>query len=170
MKPFHPKFQNSRWNLVFLQLKWPQKPLLTTGKCFFMLKSEKKGPNFWGTLLPILRLTFLESFCNFRKCCFKKNDGYFFFDWMGLLDPCVVTLPPFARWICFQMAMSWWPSWCCNPGACSPGGYVPGRTSSHGSWNVKGLPFQQNDKWKHLLCAESSKLIMVNLKDLVAEP
>ena len=100
----------------------------------------------------------------------KKMMGIFFLDWKGLQDPFVVTFSPFARWICFQMAMSWWPSWCCSLGACSPGGYVPGRTSSHGSWNVKGLPFQQNDKWKHLLCTESSKLIMVNLKDLVAKP
>ena len=44
---------------------------------FFMRKSEKKGPNFLGPLLPILRLTFLESFCNFRQFGLK-NDGYFF--------------------------------------------------------------------------------------------
>ena len=43
-----------------------------------MRKSEKKGPYFWGTVLPIFRLTFLESFCNFRQFGLKKNDGYFF--------------------------------------------------------------------------------------------
>ena len=42
---------------------------------FLMRKSEKKGPNFWGTLLPILRL---ESSCNFWKFGIKRNDGYFF--------------------------------------------------------------------------------------------
>ena len=34
--------------------------------------------NFLGPLLPILRLTFLETLCNFRQFGFKKNDGYFF--------------------------------------------------------------------------------------------
>ena len=34
--------------------------------------------NFWGSQLPILRLTFLESSCNFRKFGINKNDGYFF--------------------------------------------------------------------------------------------
>ena len=43
------------------------------------LKSEKKDPNFLGPLLPILRLTFLEMFCNFRRFGFKKIDGYFIF-------------------------------------------------------------------------------------------
>ena len=43
-----------------------------------MRKSEKKGPNFLGLLLPILRLTFLEASCNYRKFGVKKNDGYFF--------------------------------------------------------------------------------------------
>ena len=46
--------------------------ILTTGKCFLMRKSEKKGPNFWGPMLPILRLTFLELFCNFRQFGLKK--------------------------------------------------------------------------------------------------
>ena len=45
------------------------------GKCF---SHEEKGPNFWGPLLPILRLTFLESSCNFQKFGINKNDGYFF--------------------------------------------------------------------------------------------
>ena len=57
---------------------WPQKPLLTTGKCFSHEKNEKKGPNFLGTLLPILRLTFLESSSKFRKFGFKKMMGIFF--------------------------------------------------------------------------------------------
>ena len=48
---------------------------------FLMRKSEKKGPNFWGTLLPILRLTFLELSSNFRKFGIKKNGGYFFSIW-----------------------------------------------------------------------------------------
>ena len=39
---------------------------------FLMRKSEKRGPNFWGEVLPILRLTFLELCCNFRKYGFKK--------------------------------------------------------------------------------------------------
>ena len=43
-----------------------------------MRKSEKKGPNFLGLLLPILRLTFLEASCNFRKFGIEKNYGYFF--------------------------------------------------------------------------------------------
>ena len=44
---------------------------------FLMRKSDKKGPNFLGPLLPILRLTFLESSCNFRKSGWKTDDGYF---------------------------------------------------------------------------------------------
>ena len=43
-----------------------------------MRKSEKKGPNFGGALLPILRMTFLESSCNFQKFGFKKMMGIFF--------------------------------------------------------------------------------------------
>ena len=35
-------------------------------------KSEKKGPNFLGTLLPILRLKFLELLRNFRQFGLKK--------------------------------------------------------------------------------------------------
>ena len=60
--------------------------------CGENLCGEKKinmGPNFLGTLLPILRLTFLESSCNFRKFGFKKMMGIFF-DLTGLQDPCVV--------------------------------------------------------------------------------
>ena len=33
-------------------------------------------------MVPILRLPFLEWFCNFRQFGFKKDDGYFFrFHW-----------------------------------------------------------------------------------------
>ena len=45
---------------------------------FLMRKSEKKGPNYLGSLFPILRLTFLELLCNFRQFGLKKNDAYFF--------------------------------------------------------------------------------------------
>ena len=45
---------------------------------FLMKKSENKGPNFWGPLLLILGLTFLESFFNFRKFGLKKIVGIFF--------------------------------------------------------------------------------------------
>ena len=55
---------------------------------FLMRKSEKKGPNFWGILLLILRLTYLESSCNFRKFGFKKMVGIFFY-YTGLQDPCL---------------------------------------------------------------------------------
>ena len=52
---------------------------------FLMSKSEKKGPNAWGTLLPILRLTFLESSCNFRKIGLKND---IFSNKTGLQDLC----------------------------------------------------------------------------------
>ena len=61
---------------------------------FLMRKSEKKGPNFWGTLLPILRLTFLESSCNFWKIGLKKKWWVFFFDLTGLQDQCVQASSP----------------------------------------------------------------------------
>ena len=54
---------------------------------FLMKKSENKGPNFWGPLLLILRLTFLEVFCNFRQFGLKKI--WVFFYWTGHQDPCV---------------------------------------------------------------------------------
>ena len=44
---------------------------------FLMKKSEKKGPNFLGPLLPILRLTFLESPCNFRQLGWNRIFGFF---------------------------------------------------------------------------------------------
>ena len=68
-----------RWNFF-----WP----LESG--FLMRKSEKKGPNFFGPLLLILRLTFLESSYSFQKFGFK-NDGCFFFDETGLQDSCVLA-------------------------------------------------------------------------------
>ena len=37
----------------------------------------EKGPNFWGTVLGILRLTFLESPCNFRKFGLNKIGNFF---------------------------------------------------------------------------------------------
>ena len=46
---------------------------------FLMRKSEKKGPYFLGHLLPIFRVTFLESSCNFWQFGFKKNDVFFRF-------------------------------------------------------------------------------------------
>ena len=49
---------------------------------------RKRGPSFLGHLLPILRLTFLESSCNFQQFGFKKMMGIFF-DYTGLQDPCV---------------------------------------------------------------------------------
>ena len=61
-----------------------------------MRKSEKKGPSFWGTLLPILRLTFLELSCNFRKFGIKKNMGIFF-DLTSLRDPRVLAGPLSTR-------------------------------------------------------------------------
>ena len=45
---------------------------------FLMKKIEKKGPNFLGPLLPILRLTFFKLFRNFWKFCLKKNYAYSF--------------------------------------------------------------------------------------------
>ena len=40
---------------------------------FLMRKSEKRGPNFLSPMLPILRLTFLESSCNFRAAAGKTR-------------------------------------------------------------------------------------------------
>ena len=45
---------------------------------FLMRKSEKKGPYFLGPLLPILRVTFLESSCNFWQFGLKKLMVFFF--------------------------------------------------------------------------------------------
>ena len=52
---------------------------------FLMRKNEKKDPNFWGPLLPILRLTYLESSCNFQKFGLKK--WWVFFRWHGSSGP-----------------------------------------------------------------------------------
>ena len=44
---------------------------------FLERESEKKGPNFLGPFLPILRLTFLESPCNFRQLGWNRIFGFF---------------------------------------------------------------------------------------------
>ena len=51
--------------------------------CFLMSKSEKKGPNFLCPLLPISRLTFLESSCNFRQLAETEFFGVFFLQLYG---------------------------------------------------------------------------------------
>ena len=45
---------------------------------FLTRKSEKKGHNFLGPLLPILGLTFLELSCNFRQMGYSRSFWYFF--------------------------------------------------------------------------------------------
>ena len=77
---------------------------------FLMRKSEKKGPNFLGTLLPIWRLTFLESSCNFRKFGYKRNDGCFFFRLDGSSGPMWAQLHhlvthSWANWILLHFAI-----------------------------------------------------------------
>ena len=47
-------------------------------KVVFLMRKSEKGPNFLSPLLPILRLTFLESSCNLRKFGMNKKYGYFF--------------------------------------------------------------------------------------------
>ena len=80
---------------------------------FLMKKSENKGPNFWGPLLLILRLTFLEVFCNFRQFGLKKN-GYFFY-WTGLQDPCVPwqMVSAFPSFLQLTNGNQWWGNSAC---------------------------------------------------------
>ena len=57
-------FDDPNYSMIpsYLMEVWPQKPLLTTGKWFLMRKSEKKGPNFLGTLLLIFHFeTFIAK-------------------------------------------------------------------------------------------------------------
>ena len=51
----------------------------------------EKGPNFLGPLLPILRLTFLESSCNLWKFGINKKDWCFF----SITDPFRTHVPHF---------------------------------------------------------------------------
>ena len=69
-------------------------------RIFLMRKGKKKRPIFLGTLLPILRLTFLESSCNFRKFGFKKNDGHFFFSIWRVFRTHVGGQPDHKKIIC----------------------------------------------------------------------
>ena len=75
-----------------------QKSLLTTGKCFSHEEKWEKGPLLLRGSAPDLRLTFLESSCNFRKFGIKKNGGYFF-QLDGSSGPMCIRLNECVSWI-----------------------------------------------------------------------